>query len=169
MQLDSGKPGGSLASWMKLPWGGPEWVVLPGFHTPAENGLRKAPPCNEIFTAICGLMSTGVRTILISRCGPGGQATLDLVREFAQELPHRPPADCWQCAVQLLMQQPLDMDAEPRLKKVGSGAEPPLADHPFFWAAYLLVDSGQLDEGKAPPPPPPINVKPKERRRHPVT
>ena len=44
MQLDSGKPGGSLASWMKLPWGGPEWVVLPGFHTPAENGLRKTSP-----------------------------------------------------------------------------------------------------------------------------
>ena len=60
------------------------------------------------------------------------------------------------------MQQPLDMEAEPRLKKNTAGADPPLAEHPFFWAAYMLVDSGQLDEGQAPPPPPAVNVKPKE-------
>ncbi len=107
-------------------------------------------------------MSTGVRTILISRWRTGGQSSFDLVREFAQELPHSPPADCWQRAVELLIEQPLELDGEPRVKRGNTGAEPPLADHPFFWAGYMLVDSGQLEEGKAPPPPPPVNIKPKE-------
>ena len=36
-----GKTGGTLADWLALPWGGPELIVLPGFHTAAEDGLRK--------------------------------------------------------------------------------------------------------------------------------
>jgi hypothetical protein len=163
MQIDTAKGVGSLQSWMTLPWGGPEWVVLPGFHTPAEDGVRKPPTeCNDLFLAVCGLMSTGVRTILISRWRTAGQTSLDLVREFVQELPHRAPAESWQRAVQLLITQPLDTEAEPRLKRDTSGADPPLADHPFFWAGYMLVDSGQLVEGQSPPPPPAVNVKPKE-------
>ena len=43
-QLETNKSGGLLSTWMTLPWGGPEWIVLPGFHTAAENGLRKGPP-----------------------------------------------------------------------------------------------------------------------------
>ncbi len=39
-QLETGKSS-PLSAWMTLPWGGPEWIVLPGFHTAAENGLRK--------------------------------------------------------------------------------------------------------------------------------
>jgi tetratricopeptide (TPR) repeat protein len=163
MQIDNGKPSGAILGWMTLPWGGPEWVVLPGFHTHAEDGLRKASAeSNDLFLAICGLMSTGVRTVLISRWRTGGQSSFDLVREFAQELPHSPPADCWQRAVQLLMSQQLDVESEPRLKKNTTGTDPPLADHPFFWAAYMLVDSGQLGSGQTPPPPPPVNAKPKE-------
>ncbi len=106
-------------------------------------------------------MSTGVRTVLISRWRPGGQSCFDLMREFAQELPHESPAAAWQRAVNLVTRQPLEMETEPRLKKNTTGAEPPLAEHPFFWAAYMLVDSGQLDEGQEPPPPPAPNVKPK--------
>ena len=87
-QLETGS-GGGLSTWMKLPWGGPEWIVLPGFHTAAENGVRKGTvDGNDLFLATCGLMSTGVRTILISRWRPGGQSSFDLVREFSQELPH---------------------------------------------------------------------------------
>ena len=88
-QLETNKSGGLLSAWMTLPWGGPEWIVLPGFHTAAENGLRKGTANgNDLFLATCGLMSTGVRTILISRWRPGGQSSFDLVREFSQELPH---------------------------------------------------------------------------------
>src|SRR5262249_11001897 len=35
-QVDRGKAGSSLANWLTLPLGGPQQVVLPGFHTAAE-------------------------------------------------------------------------------------------------------------------------------------
>ena len=47
-------------------------------------------------------MSTGTRTVLLSRWRSGGQSSLDLVREFTQELPHTTPADAWQRAVQVV-------------------------------------------------------------------
>ncbi len=40
-QLDRGKMGSSLASWLQLPWGGPEKVLLPGFHSGAEKRLEE--------------------------------------------------------------------------------------------------------------------------------
>ena len=35
----------------------------------------------------------------------------------------------------------LNLDAEPRLKRAATD-ETPKADHPFFWAGYMLVDCG---------------------------
>ena len=63
-------------------------------------------PGNEIFLSLCGMMSTGTRTVLIGRWRSGGQTSLDLVREFAQELPHTTPADAWQRAVQVVAIRP---------------------------------------------------------------
>lgn len=145
---DRGKVAGSLASWFALPWGGPEHVILPGFHTAAENGLRKGQPSgNELFLSLCGLMSTGARTILISRWRVGGQTSLGLVREFAQELPHIPASEAWQRSVQVASSTQIEPEREPRVKKAASGAEPAKGDHPFFWAGYMLVDSGVVPEG----------------------
>jgi tetratricopeptide (TPR) repeat protein len=156
---DGGKPGGALLAWLALPWGGPLRVILPGFHTAAENGLHKGTVNgNDLFLAVCGLMSTGTRTVLISRWRTAGQTSFELVREFAQELAHTSAADAWQRAVELVGEQPLDSEAEPRLKKV-AGIDLPKSDHPFFWAAYLLADSGRLAENQEPPPPPVLNGK----------
>ena len=125
------------------PWGGPEQVILPGFHTAAENGLRKGHAGgNDMFLSLCGLMSTGARTVLISRWRTGGQTSFDLVREFAQELPHASPAEAWQRSVQVAADTPIEPEREPRVKKASSAGEPPKAGHPFFWAGYMLVDSG---------------------------
>ncbi len=107
-------------------------------------------------------MSTGARTVLISRWRTAGQTSYALVREFAQELPHTSAADAWQRAVQLAGDAPLDSDAEPRVRKSSSSSETVKADHPFFWAAYLLVDSGRLGDDQEPPPPPMINVPKKD-------
>ena len=79
-------------------------------------------------------MSTGTRTVLFSRWRSGGQTSLDLVREFTQELPHTTPADAWQRAVQVVTDSPLNLDAEPRLKKE-TVDDPPKAKHPFFGPA----------------------------------
>ncbi|MBI3838690.1 MAG: CHAT domain-containing protein [Planctomycetia bacterium] len=148
-QLDRGKPGSALVSWFPLPWGGPEQIILPGFHTAAETGFRKGSASGEdLFLSSCGLMSAGARTILISRWRPGGQTSFDLVREFAQELPHTSPAEAWQRSVQIAQSTPIEPEHEPRVKKTPSNTDSPKASHPFFWSAYMLVDSGVVPEGQ---------------------
>ena len=62
-------------------------------------------------------MASGARTVLLSRWRTGGQSSYDLVREFAQELPHTSPADAWQRAVLLAADTRLNLEAEPRVKK----------------------------------------------------
>jgi hypothetical protein len=84
------------------------------------------------------------------------------MREFAQELPHTSAADAWQRAVQLVGENPLDSDGEPRVRKAADKGETPTAEHPFFWAAYLLADSGRLTESQEPPPPPMVNMPKKD-------
>lgn len=172
----------NIQAWLALPYGGPERVVLTGFPTAAEQGLKGArsrtssrsgvrgpPPGNEIFQSLCGLMSTGARTILITRWRTGGRTNLDLVREFVRELPNLPAAEAWQRSVLLARETPLDPQNEPRLKRPDEATEPPRATHPFFWAGYLLVDNSppaSQDESfsngpaEAPPMPPPVPQRP---------
>ncbi len=139
---------GSLSDWLRLPQFGPQWMILPAVRTIAEQGGRAskrrsatAPPGSELFLASCGLMSTGAQTILLSRWRVGGDTTVELVREFVQELPHTSPTDAWQRSVQLAMELPIDSVIEPRVKK-GNNDPPLTASHPIFWSGYLLIDSG---------------------------
>ena len=77
----------------------------------------------------------------MSRWRTGGQTGHDLVREFVQELPYNTACDAWQRSVQLLMADAIHLEREPRIKEADLEVDLP-ADHPFFWAAYLLVDTG---------------------------
>ena len=164
--IDRGKPGNSLGDWLGLPWGGPEVVILPGLQTPAGSGFKRNPRMadgSDLFLAVCGLLTTGTRTALLSRWRTGGQSAIELVSEFAQELPNTTPADAWQRAVLLLAESRLNPEAEPRVKKP-AGDEPLKGDHPFFWAGYMLVDPGDLPvkgEAGAAPKPGPGAEKPK--------
>jgi CHAT domain-containing protein len=143
--IERNKPGNALDDWLALPWGGPEVIVLPGFHTVAENSLKRVnrtAPGSEVFLTVCALLSNGAQTLLISRWRTGGQSSFDLVREFAQELPHAAPSEAWQRAVLLTMATRVKTDAEPRLKRSAGGDDSLKAEHPFFWAGYLLIDNG---------------------------
>jgi hypothetical protein len=162
IQVERGKPGNALGDWLGLPWGGPEVVVLPGFHTPAENALKRVHHAGagaEVFLSLCGLMSCGARTVLVSRWRTGGQSSVDLVSEFVQELPHTTPPDAWQRAVMVVADSRLSLEAEPRVKK-SANDQAPKGNHPFFWAGYMLADSGTLPtkaekgEPEVEPPPP---------------
>ena len=133
--------GGSLNNWFSLPFAAPEQVVLPGYHTAAENALKGSANGEEVFLSVCGLMSTGARTVLLSRWRAGGQTSFDLVREFAQELPHRSAGQAWRRSVELTTPAELQPDREPRVEAIGSGLEV-TAEHPFFWAGYMLIDTG---------------------------
>jgi hypothetical protein len=185
--IDRGKPGGTLRDWLALPWGGPDVIVLPGFHTAAEDSPKRDDsskrthrglPGNDLFLSVCGLMANGARTVLLSRWRTGGQTSFDLVREFVQELPRTSPADAWQRAVLLVSDSRLNLDAEPRVKHT-SADETFKGDHPFFWAGYMLVDCGATPPKAEPKPdkpaseikkpdqpaekdqPPPANAEPK--------
>ncbi|HMC11350.1 MAG TPA: CHAT domain-containing protein, partial [Pirellulaceae bacterium] len=139
--LDAGKPGSTLADWTHLPLAGVDQVVLPGFHTAAEVGLKRVGTGDEVFLSVCGLMASGCRTVMLSRWRVGGQSTVDLMREFVQELPHESAASAWRRSVQLASDRLLDPSQEGRLKSshVGDGLK---ADHPFFWSGYMLIDTG---------------------------
>ncbi len=155
------KPEGTaspLGSWLELPWGGPDQVILPGFHTAAEHGLsdkEKNPAGMDVFLSTCGLMAAGSRTVLLSRWRTGGKTSFDLVREFAQELPQTTAAHAWQRSVLLCKEAPLAPDQEPRVS-LGTGAGAMNGSHPFFWSGYLLVDTGLAppSDGAAPVPKP---------------
>jgi tetratricopeptide (TPR) repeat protein len=150
-------PGNTLADWISLPWGGPDIVVLPGFHTPMENALRQYrsfPVGAELLATSCGLMATGSRTILVSRWRTGGSICAELLREFLQEVPHTPAAQAWRRAVILCANWPVRQESEPRVARSAEAAEL-TAEHPFFWAGYMLFDCGlnpQLPETPAEPP-----------------
>ena len=141
LQIDKGKAGSQLSAWIALPWGGPDEIVLPGFHTAAENALKRGGAGYEVFLQVCGLMATGSRTILLSRWRDGGQTSFDLVREFVRELPHRSASAAWQRSIRLAITRELDPNTEPRVRMQPNDANPK-ADHPFFWAAYMLIDTG---------------------------
>jgi CHAT domain-containing protein len=119
IQIDRGRPGNTLDDWLSLPWGGPQTMILPGYHT---------------------------------RWRTGGRTSFELVREFAQELPHTTPPDAWQRAVLLVTDSPLHLKAEPRIKRTAAADDLPKAEHPLFWAGYMLVDSGTVPEQPAAKP-----------------
>jgi CHAT domain-containing protein len=144
--IDRGTPGSTLDSWIALPWGAPDQVILPGYHTPAENSLKKLPLSaagGDVFLSVCGLMASGSRTVLLSRWRTGGQTSIDLTREFVQELPHLPASAAWQRSMLVTSDAPLSPEAEPRIK-IGANDEVPTASNPFFWSGYLLIDSGVM-------------------------
>jgi hypothetical protein len=141
-----------------LPYGGPEHVIVTGFATAAEQGLkpsrrdsaRDVRPGSEVFRALCGMMASGARTVLLSRWRTGGRTNLELVREYVRELPQVSATDAWQRACLLARESPLDTQNEPRLKGLEETSEPPTANHPFFWAGYLLVDTSPRPEEMEP-------------------
>ena len=145
LPLDPGRGSSPLASWMPLPTGIPELMMLPGFHTAAEHALKKRseiPPGQEIFLSVTALMSGGARTILLSRWRLGGQTSTELMREFVQELPFTTASAAWHRSVALAKDRPVHAEMEPRL--AASAADAGLtATHPFFWAGYQLIDTGK--------------------------
>ncbi len=136
---------GTLANWLQLPWKRTDVIVLPGFHSLAETTIRDARLGNgsELFLSSCALMATGARTVVLSRWRPGGVSSYELARKFLQELPYAGAAAAWQRSVQLLCDTPLDFSHEPRIRAAANEGEMK-ADHPFFWAGFMVIDSGVL-------------------------
>jgi hypothetical protein len=137
-----------LRRWMQLPWGGPQEVLLPGFHTAAEDGLRQADDGTALFLASTGLMATGAKTVLLSRWRTGGQTSFSMLREYLQERQDLPPAQAWQRAVLMVRKTGVDAELEPRVN-YGAAEVEITAEHPFFWSGYLLFDRSKREEKPA--------------------
>ncbi|MBR4104061.1 MAG: hypothetical protein IKK39_08385, partial [Thermoguttaceae bacterium] len=73
----------------------------------------------------------------------GGRSVFDLSTDFLKNYESEPVADAWKRAVLNLMKRDVVLDEEPRLKTPGRSEEPPKYALPFWWAGYLLIDSGE--------------------------
>ena len=141
-QYDAKSSSSRLVEWMEYPWGGVDQILLPGMRTIAERSLSNSANGQEVFLSICGLMSTGTRTALLSRWRTGGRTPSVLVREFLTELTGQPASAAWQYATRVARNETLNTKNEPRVRIGSKTPEEISADHPFFWAGYLLVDTG---------------------------
>lgn len=148
-QFDRSMSHALLADWIEYPWGSPDQLILPGFHTAAEANLGSQDSGYEIFLAACGIMATGTRTALLSRWRTGGKTPAVLVREFTTQLSSAGASAAWQHAVSVARHEQLDAKLEPRVRAARDITEVS-ADHPFFWAGYLLLDTGAEPEESPP-------------------
>ncbi|MDR2169763.1 MAG: CHAT domain-containing protein [Planctomycetaceae bacterium] len=153
---DKNRTKNPIASWLTLPWGGPQLVVLPAFHTPAETGLKTTSSSrtplfanngNDIFMTAMTLQACGAKTILISRWRPGGRSTFDLVGEFMKAYPEMPAPNAWRQAIMNVGIKKIEVEQEPRIS-ITPKDETPLATHPFFWSPFILIDRGETTENK---------------------
>ena len=148
IQIDRGKPGNTLGDWFSLPWGGPETVILPGFHTPAENAMKQvgaATAGQEMFLSVCGLMSTRRADGAVE---PLANRRPDQLRPGPRVRPGVAP--CLAVGSLAAGDPPLRrVAAEPRRRAAAEAMpddEAPKASHPLFWAGYMLIDSGEAGE-----------------------
>ena len=146
---DRAKKQNTVATWLRLPWGGPQLIVMPGFHTPAENAMKQPRSGakvewngDDLFLTALALQACGAKTVLLSRWKTGGRASYDLVGEFLQHYQTLPAADAWRQAILTVGGSPLHPEEEPRIK-LGSDDPVPTAAHPFFWGAFILIDRGE--------------------------
>ena len=144
LQIDKGKVGSTLGSWMALPWRGPQHIIMPGFSTSAATALKTRRYGDDLFITSCSLMAAGGRTMLISRWVVGGSTSLKLTREFTSQLPNSSAQEAWKRAVKIVSEDEIDPDSESRVKS-GQVAKPIKASHPFFWSGYILIDSGKAE------------------------
>ena len=138
-----GRRGHGVADWIPAPWGAPRLLVLPALRTPAENSLKNGGDGSELFLPVLAAQSTGADAMLLSRWRVGGRSAFDLSTDFLKNYESQPVAEAWKNAVVDLMKRDVVLAEEPRLKTPGRSEEPPKYALPFWWAGYLLIDSGE--------------------------
>lgn len=154
LPIDRNAAAGRLGAWTLLPRQRPQRMMLVGVHTAAENALKgasrrgarrgeSASLGQEVFHAACSLMAAGTQTVVLSRWQTGGATHRKLVQEMAIEWTRTPAAEAWARSVSLARAGRLDPYQEPRFRPRGVDDAPPSADHPFYWAGYLLLDVGR--------------------------
>ena len=158
--LDAKKPSGTLSECMTSPLGMPQALLLPGFHTPEECSFKQTStlPGMDLFFTSCAIMSEGTQTLVLSRWRTGGYSNELTLKSFVQAFPDSDAQTAWQRAIITTAGSEMKPEAEPRIRLSGSGSDEAAASadnpgtenassaermsHPFFWAAYMLLDCG---------------------------
>lgn len=159
VEKDRGKNGSNLAAWMSLPFTGAEHVVLPTFSGLGDLGIKGKADGHEFFVIACAMLSSGTRTVLLSRWNVAGESVLEVSRGYLDNVAEDfSPAQAWHQAAAELQTKPLDWSRELRLKPTKSPPEL-TGRHPVFWAGYMVFDvptqhifrrpDGSLEEGAA--------------------
>ena len=146
-QLDRGRNGSTLASWITAPWRGPRNIILPGFSSGAAAGVKSRSSGDEMFLTSCGFLAAGAKSILISRWRAGGQTSLDLSRDFLIRCQKQAPIDALYDSYAAIRDSELDFSKEVRVKQARKKIDSLKAEHPFFWAGNMLVDLQSSDVG----------------------
>jgi CHAT domain-containing protein len=68
-----------------------------------------------------------------------------LVEQFLVQLAEKPAAAAWRQSVMEVGSNRITVDEEPRVRK-DPNVETPIANHPFFWGAFMLIDRGEIAE-----------------------
>ena len=137
---------GSLHAWMKLPWGAPQHMILPGYQSPGI-GIRGNNIGSDLFLTTMGLMAAGSRTILISRWNTAGKTSFELSGNYAVKLKSEGNFAALAQARKLVRESDLDLENEPRLRP-GKVKEAIKAEHPFFWASSMYLGIPDNSEPK---------------------
>lgn len=141
-QIDKGKPGSDLGSWFPLPLATPQAIYLPGFHTAAEDSLKRGGDGAELFAAAMGTFCGGTQTLAVSRWHSAGDAAVRITAGIGARIDSMPASQAWQEAIAEVRDSPLDVAHEPRVRVLGELKPPEKASHPFFWADMMLIDTG---------------------------
>lgn len=142
---DVPSPFGTLAGWIRFPVQGPRSVVLMGMRTPVDLGQMGSG--DELFTTLCALHCSGVRSVLVSRWAVGGESSAIALRELVQELPFTGINAAWHRAREVLRRSELNPAGEPLLMKAEHDIQGLSGDQPLFWSGYL-VSSPNLPSGQ---------------------
>ena len=132
----------AIRFWKTLPWGAPEWILLPGYRSAAEDALKRDENGEEFFFPLLTLEARGTETVLISRWRTGGRSAYDLMTAWIRLSAEETSASAWKKTVESFRAQPMRLDEEPRFRGSVDEKEIPNGEHPFFWAGYMLVARG---------------------------
>ncbi len=133
-----------IQAWSRLPYSGTSAIALLGQAGGEAGGgkLRRAKTAPSVgaaeLHATCALLAGGARSILLERWPTRGVRSRELVGEWLNGVGRLDPADAWRRSLALGKSRPLDPSREPRLE--AAPGEEPTAEHPFWWAGYLLID-----------------------------
>ncbi|MBQ9875167.1 MAG: hypothetical protein IJM30_11975 [Thermoguttaceae bacterium] len=137
------RAGNSASDWIASPWGAPRLYVAPALRTRAEEALKNGGDGSELFLPILAMQASGADAMLLSRWRTGGRSAYDLATDFVKNYENEPVAEAWKHSALKLMKRDVVVEEEPRLRKLGRSDPTPKYDLPFWWAGYMVIDSGE--------------------------